>query len=370
MLIRESQSLLNNAIDTFIHGIDNWAVKAMAGGPQIRSVIGELLAIRKQGPRMINDAFADLKKVHASMMGHELPHTTAALGPASGKMARKEVQAVSDTFARKKTNVAASSKKKLVAKKSKDATKNTAAPNTSKTNTKKKAEKREKYRSNGIPAEHITDYHVKGRHITYQKVNNGGVLTEEHSTPHHGLDHLWSNPTNERQPFIVGETKSSIFDSFSLIAVLPAEMKEKFKAFREYEAANPTTNNNKPNIFENEQRDEHADQIFKVDRSGKAKEVRRGLNKPNKKTKLATQMSHTWICENIKKEKLTTSGIKIKKKIAEYEIEIGLNPNALAPYKRWICLVTGRQITLHKNSGGSNHHIQIILDLPDNIIKK
>jgi len=139
MLIRESQSLLNNAIDTFIHGIDNWAVKAMAGGPQIRSVIGELLAIRKQGPRMINDAFADLKKVHASMMGHELPHTTAALGPASGKMARKEVQAVSGTFARKKTNLAARSKKKLVAKKSKDATKNTAAPNTSKTNTKKRS---------------------------------------------------------------------------------------------------------------------------------------------------------------------------------------------------------------------------------------
>ncbi|MEG0880202.1 MAG: hypothetical protein RSF79_06760 [Janthinobacterium sp.] len=364
-LSKDSKGLFNSAIETFIDGIDSWVIKAMAGGPEIRQLIGELKALQKQGPRMIDDAFADLKKVHAKMMGNELPHTTAALGTTSGKVVRQEGQDVATTVAKKEGKAAAGSDKKLLAKKNKDAKENKATPNTTKVNTKKKGEKKKNWRS-GVPAEHITDYHIKGKHL---KVNNGGRLTEEHSMPHHGLDHLWTNPLNIRQPFIVGETKSSIFDSFTLIAALPAEMQEKFQALRENEAAHPVKNG-KPDIFNNEGRDEHANKIVKIDRSGKTGEVRSGLNKANKKTKLATQMSHEWIAQAIVGENLTESGRKAKSIISNYRIDAAMDPEILAPYKRWISLITGRQLSLHKKSKGAEHHVQIILDLPNNIIKR
>ncbi|WP_144241501.1 hypothetical protein [Janthinobacterium agaricidamnosum] len=194
-------------------------------------------------------------------------------------------------------------------------------------------------------------------------------MTEEHSIPHRGLDHLWLNPLHLAQPFVVGETKSSIFDSFSLIAALPAEMQEKFQQLRADEAADPVKNG-RPNIFENESRDKHANQSVNIGGSGNTKTLRNGLNKPNKKTGLHTQMSHAWIADAVQQEKLTSEGRKIKRLILEYEMNAIDNKNQKAPYKRWISLVTGRQLQKHKKSGGANHEIQIIMNMPDNIIRK
>lgn len=59
MLISKSRSLFDSALDTFIDGIDNWAVKTMAGAPKISLVIAELRSIQKQGPRMIDDAYGE-----------------------------------------------------------------------------------------------------------------------------------------------------------------------------------------------------------------------------------------------------------------------------------------------------------------------
>ncbi|KAB8055646.1 hypothetical protein GCN78_01625 [Janthinobacterium rivuli] len=146
-------------------------------------------------------------------------------------------------------------------------------------------------------------------------------------------------------------------------------MQEKFQALRENEAAHPVKNG-KPDIFNNEGRDEHANKIVKIDRSGKTGEVRSGLNKANKKTKLATQMSHEWIAQAIVGENLTESGRKAKSIISNYRIDAAIDPEILAPYKRWISLITGRQLSLHKKSKGAEHHVQIILDLPNNIIKR
>ncbi|NVI83520.1 hypothetical protein [Janthinobacterium sp. BJB401] len=367
-LSKDSKGLFNSAIETFIDGIDSWVVKAMAGGPEIRQLIGELKALQKQGPRMIDDAFADLKKVHAKMMGDELPHTTAALGAATGKVARQEAQDLSKIVATKEGKAVAGGDKKLLAKKNKDAKENKATPNTTKVNTKKKGEKKKSWRS-GVPAEHITDYSVKNKHIAFHKANNGGVLTEEHSMPHNGLDHLWSNPLNLIQPFVVGETKSSIFDSFNLINALPCEMKEKFNALREDEAANPLKNG-RPNIFDSEGRDEYADKIVNVGRSGNTGAIRGGLNKANRETKLAAQMSHAWIVNALEKENLTAQGMIIKKLIRKYEKSQASDKSCSRPYERWICLVTGRQLAQHKKSNGSKHAIQLIFNIPDNLMNR
>ncbi|CDG83166.1 putative uncharacterized protein [Janthinobacterium agaricidamnosum NBRC 102515 = DSM 9628] len=144
MLTRNSKSLFKNALDTFIDGIDSWVVKAVAGGPQVKQIIGELKAIRRQGPRMIDDAFSELKKLHAKMMGHELPGTTAALGSVSSKVAKEEVQSVSKTVVKKDIKAAAANEKKLVGKQNHDVKGNKATPNSSKTNIKKKAEPKNK----------------------------------------------------------------------------------------------------------------------------------------------------------------------------------------------------------------------------------
>ncbi len=356
-------------MNVFIDGIDSWVVKAVAGGPQVKQIIGELKAIQRQGPRMIDDAFSELKKLHAKMMVHELPGTTAALAGVSSKVAREETQEAVKVVAKKDIKSAVASEKKLLGKQSHDIKSNKVTPNSSKTNTKKKAESKKRSWRSGVPAEHITDYYVKRKHINFSKVNNNGLLTEEHSTPHPGIDHLWSNPLHLTQPFVVGETKSSIFDSFALIAALPAEMQEKFQALRADEAANPV-GNGRPNIFENEARDEHANQSVDIGRSGNAEAVRGGLNKPNPATKLHTQMSHAWIAEAVKNESLTESGRKIKTLIRQYREDILDSPELMAPYKRWIFLVTGRQLQKHRNSKGATHDIQIMMNLPNDIIRR
>ncbi|MDN2712292.1 hypothetical protein O0880_22955 [Janthinobacterium sp. SUN118] len=371
VLAHESKGLFKGVIDTFIDGIDSWVVKAVAGKSEVKLLIQEMQAIQKRGPKMIEDAFAELKKLHGKMMGHDLPHNTAAVGNATGKTVQHEAREVGKDIAGKEAKAASKAEKRLAAKKNKDVTGNQAKPNSSKVNTKKKGEKKKQKWRTGVPAEHITDYFVKKRHALFKKANNAGKLTEEHSVPHTGLDHLWFKGAGLSQPFIVGETKSSIFDSFRLMAALPADLQEKFSSLRADEAANPTPNNNKPNIFDNADRDAHANQSARMgNKEADEKELRKGLNRENKETKLPTQMSHAWIARSLKQEKLTATGLTIKPLMKKYATGQLLNPDAKPPYLRWISLVTGRQLNKHRQSKGSNHEIQLMLDIPDNILRK
>jgi hypothetical protein len=187
------------------------------------------------------------------------------------------------------------------------------------------------------------------------------------SLPHNGIDHLWSQKGHPTKPFVVGETKSSIFDSLRLMAALPAEMAKQFDAIRADEEANPVKNG-KPNVFDSQARDGLANQRTGVDAS-KEPQVRGGVNKPNAETGLPTQMSHRWIARVLPKEKLTVAGEGLKPLIKKYEKMGDLDPNTPAPYKRWISLVTGRQLDKHKKSGGKTHDIQAMLDLPDSILE-
>lgn len=372
MLANESKSLFKKTIAAFVDGLDTWMVKAVAGGSTVKQIVSELKAIERSGPKMIDDAFAELKKMHAKMMGHELPGTTAALANASNKSPSRRAG-----LALERREIGASNtKRKLLQNRSRDVKESRVSPNSTKISSKKKAEPRKQKWHTGVPAEHITDYMVRKKHPKFRKANNGGKLIEEHSLPHNGLDHLWSNITSVPKPFVVGETKSSIFDSFKLLAALPKEMQAQFSALRAEEAANPTANNGKPNIFQNDKRDSHANQRIVVGSESTDEDaVRRGVNKPgvNKQgqpTGLATQMSHEWIFSALQEEELTSHGDELKIQLRRRRRSLILNPNVQYPYRRWISLVTGRQLSKHAKSKGSVHEVQSILDLPDNILKE
>lgn len=360
-LASHAKSLFTQAIDTFIDGLDNWAVKAFAGRHEVTQIIDELRAIRRQGPKMIDDALAELKAMHNKMMGHELPHNRAAAAAPAPRVTPQSTAALAE----RKLVEAKRIERKLAAKKATKEKPVTAQPNSTKTSKKKKAEPKKQEWSSGIPAEHISDYYVRRKHTHYRKANNYGRLIEEHSLGHNGLDHLWANSGGGRR-FVVGETKSSIFDSFQLLAALPADLQEAFNVLRADEEANPTTTNRKPNIFESSGRDDHANKRLLIGSDATTEAaVRRGVNKPNPKTGLRTQMSHEWIAARILDENLTKAADSLDELVEQF-----LDGNARCPYNRWILLVTGRQLHKHRQSGGSTHEVQTILNLPDNILRR
>lgn len=356
-LSRECKGLFDKTIAAFIDGLDSWLARTLAGPDKIRIVIGELKSVQKNGSKMIDEAFAELKSMHSKMMGHELPRSTAAVNGTS----------VPRTTLTPAQQIRA--ERKLAAKRSADAKANRAAPNTTSTSTKKKAKKKKQDDSTGIPAEHLTDYFVKKKHVNFKKANNGGRLIEEWSITHNGLDHLWSNRANAIKPFVVGETKSSVFDSLKLIAALPPDLRAKFAELRAEDAAT-RTDNDKPNIFHNESRDQQANKRVSIGSSASEQTaVRRGVNPPNTKTNLPTQMSHRWIQQALQREQLTVQGQQLEGLIIEREAAGVFSNDTTYPYQRWISLVTGRQLHKHKSSKGNVHETQIILDLPNNILE-
>lgn len=373
VLADESKSLFSKTISAFISGLDTWVVKTMAGRSTITHIVNELKALQKQGPKMIDEAISELKRMHAKMMGHQLPGTTAATSAAATRAASNQADDVAAEVAKKSADAAkaataaARAERKLLASKSRDVRNNRVTPNSTKNSVKKKGQPRKQKWRSGVPAEHITEYSVKKKHSNFRKAINHGKLTEEYSPRRNGLDHLWSNKTDSVKPFVVGETKSSIFDAGKLLAALPADMQAQFAALRAEEAANPTSNNNKPNIFHSEGRDAVAGK--RVTAGGSATDelaVRRGVNPPDPETGLFTQMSHEWIVNCVRRESTLTQAGETFEDFANQYIDGQIE----CPYQRWIALVTGRQLHKHSKSGGQLHEIQTTLTLPDNILRR
>nr|WP_314539332.1 hypothetical protein [uncultured Massilia sp.] len=358
----QSKSIFSSAMDAFAHGLDTWVIKLMAGRREVDEVIAELRAIQRRGPEMIDAALAELKMLHGKMLSDALPRNTAAVVPSmASSRPIHSVQHVRDPrqeARRLRTERTLSEKAALREKK------NNVSSNSTNSATKKKGEPKGRKWTSGVPAEHITDYFVRHKHTHFRKANNNGKLIEEHSTPHQGLDHLWRNLAGGRR-FVVGETKSSIFDSFKLMAALPSELRTAFDALREQEALNPTKGK-QPNIFQNEDRDTHADRRVAIqgDENSEA-EIRKGLNKPDEATGLPTQMSHRWIQRRLSGELLTPQGRQLITLIRDWQ-----DGEIDCPYNRWISLVTGRQLYRHRQSGGSIHQVQTVLNLPDNILEE
>jgi hypothetical protein len=372
-LASESKGLLHKALNAFIDGLDSWLVRALAGGGQVKMVIAELKSLQKQAPKMVDEAFIELRKIHSKMMGHELSLSTAAVGGTTSRAIRSETKVAAKTVAKKEAKTAAKTtakaEKKLIPKKSRDTKANRAGPNSTKKNTKKAAKKKNSRNKHGVLAEHLTDYYVRNKYH-YPKVNHLGRLTEHKDSTGTGLDHLWFNAAHLEQQFIVGDTKSSIFDAFRLMAALPKEYQDKFSALKAEEAENPLPNK-KPSTPINANRDQHAGTSIQIgDTADHDKHIRKGVNRPNEETKLPTQMSHAWIAHVLPKEKLTPTGHKLVPLLKKHEKDFWLNPNAPYPYQRWISLVTGRQFTRHNKPNGHHHEIQIKLELPNKILDR
>lgn len=372
MLGRESKGLFNKTIEAFVDGIDSWVIKAVAGRSEVKQIIAELRGIQKAAPKMIDDAFDELKRLHGKMMGHALPGNTAAVAGTSSRVSARAAEEAAQA-ASKSAAATARAERKLIERKSRDVKVSRAKTNGTTTSTKKKGQKKKQSWRSGIPAEHITDYFVKRKHVNFKKANFGGKLVEEHTLPHNGLDHLWSNKTNPVHPFVVGETKSSIFDSLTLIAALPGELKEQFAVLRGSEASNPTPNG-KPNTFQNADRDVLAGKRVPIGGTEQDDQnVRRGVNpagqdKNGEPTGLATQMSHGWIVAKMETENLTPAGQELRSRLRRIRLSGRRGTAANYPYKRWISLVTGRQLDKHRKSEGTLHEVQIILDLPENLL--
>jgi hypothetical protein len=359
-LAAQCKTLFGKSIDAFVDGLDCWVVKAVAGRAEVAQITQELRALERRGPAMIDEAIGELRQMHQKMLGHELPKNTAAVAPtrpvvSTSSAARTAEQELEATRRERKLSQKRAAQEKV----------EQLSSNSTHTSTKKKAKQKEKPWISGIPAEHITDYYVRRKHTHYRKANHDGRLIEEHSKGHNGLDHLWRNMTTGR-PFVVGETKSSIFDSFKLMAALPADLQQAFNALRADEAANPTKNG-QPNIFENADRDRYMNRRVPVGSEESVDtELRKGLAPPNEKTKLATQMSHLWIRRCVEEDKhLTSEGKRLIRLIRDWG-----DGDIDCPYNRWISLVTGRQLTTHRKSGGKTHQVQAVLTLPDNILNR
>jgi len=244
----ESKNLFQKTLAAFIEGLDNWLVKAVVDARQAKLIVDELKGLQKQGPKMIDEAIGELKQMYSKMLAHELPGSTAAVAGTTSKVIREEAEQV----AKQETKASARAQRKLQKKKSHDEKNNTASPNTTHNSDRKAANNKGSKNQRGVIAEHITDYYVK-KTYRYPKENNHGRLTEEKDGNHHGLDHLWSHAANNAKPFVVGETKSSLFDSLPLILALPGEIADQFSAIRAEEKASPLPNKDptkaKPNIY-------------------------------------------------------------------------------------------------------------------------
>lgn len=367
-LATQCKALFSKAIAAFIDGLDSWFVKAVADGKQVKMIVDQLKTIQRDAPKMIDSAFAELKALHSKMLSHEVPKNTAAVAGTSSKTAVREAQQALSAAAKKQEIAAARVQRKLQASKNRDLKGGTAAPNSTSNSTKKAGKPKKENWNDGVAAEHITDYHVKKTHPSFIKANNHGKLREEYDPGGlHGIDHLWAKNVRAHKRFVVGETKSSIFESYPLIRALPADLQEKFAALRADESANPTPSG-QANIFQNEERDAHANTTVQVTTDNEAA-VRDGMRKPGvskvtgQPTGLYTQMSHLWILNALEQADVTARGKRLRGMISSSEAE-----GREFPYERWVIMVTGRQLYNHRKSKGRRHDIQTALHLPNNIL--
>jgi hypothetical protein len=358
-IARVSRKTFDDTMNAFVNALDGWVLKTVLGRQEARHLIAQLEDLRKRAPKMLDDAIVELQKVYRKAIGEPLPVSTARVRGTT-QAAKQEATAETKTQAKQAATL-----------KYDRSGQNPAGTQRRNSKTKREEEaKRQPWRT-GVPAEHLTDYWIATTRRGYKKANLGGRLIEEHDKPgRQGIDHLWISNSSPNKPGVVVETKSSLFGAFRFMAALPADIRAQLSQLGDVEAANPTKGG-QPDIFKSEGRDD-VPQRTRVE-GGKANEdeLKKGLNKANPETGLPTQMSHKWVVICMKKENLTSHGLALSRKVERwwkydrYEAE-----NAPPPYARWICMVTGRQKSLHEKKNGHKHDIQTRISLPDNILSE
>ncbi len=382
-LASECKQIFAKVIGAFISGLDTWIARVMTSKAEVKLITDQLRGILKKGGEMIDKAFVELKQMHTTMMGHDLPLSTAGVSPAVPRVTGSGMPPVA-------TPKAAAGGKggggkpggadkdgQLNAKKNKDADNNQVPPNTPKKDAKKAANERRKQKR-AVLAEHLTDYHVRNKH-RFPKIIHHGRLHEHNDSPGRGgIDHLWFEAAVPERQYIVCDTKSSFLEATTLMAALPQDLRDKFAAFRAEEAAEPMNKGKKneyPSTPINAKRDAHEDTNVDV-HSDNENAVKGGMNPAgkNKDTKeptgLPAQMTHDWIFYVLRKEKtLIDQGRLLRVLIRQQRASLTTKNVLPYPYRRWVSLVTGRQMEKHRPKNGHHHAIQFMLKLPESILK-
>lgn len=350
-LSKQIKSAVDDILAGFIHALDSWAVKAIAGRTEVNGYIRQLEDLRKLASQKIDVAMAELQKLHRNLLAQELPKST---GKTSAPRSAPEIPAT----------------KKAPALKTDKSSKQKATPKQTKTDQQRQSKQRTSWHSGVLP-EHLADYYMPSAKPGFKKINDHGRKREEHdSAKGAGIDHIWFSPLRSpEQPYVVGETKGSLLDSFALLAALPPDLQAKLASLKDEEPFDPAPQASqtpgKVTVPENA-----SDDDLKAKRQGR--KVEQGLS--STKTK-GMQMSHYWIIENIMgiENKGIVAGQKsqLQKAMIRFRKRQLIEANPPAPYERWIIMETGKQKTRHERKHGHLHEIQRpIIELPNNILWK
>ncbi|NRF69455.1 hypothetical protein HLB44_20855 [Aquincola sp. S2] len=363
---RTVKGTFDKVLGAFIDGLDSWVVKTMMGRGEVKLLIEQLTQMRKQAPKMLDEAIGELKAMWNKALGDKLPTSTA-----HGTPAKASAPSSSSGGGGRAPEVDPKAPPKTVQRDRSD--KPTTTPDTPRTEQRRAAKKKQGFET-GVPAEHMTDYWVARTKRNLKKANNGGRLWEETDRPgRQGIDHVWMQRGNSDRPGVIGETKSSLLGAFKFLAALPEDIRAQLSALSADEASKPTaatagSEKPTPNIFDSKERDSVTSRA-KIDGSAEAEaELKKGLG--DTKTK-GVQMSHLWIYKSLPDERMTPQGQELNRHVKRYWKTLLMDETSTPPYARWITMVTGRQKALHERKQGHQHQIQPpLIPLPDGVLAK
>lgn len=357
----------DKVIGAFIDGLDSWVVKTVMGRGEVNLLIEQLKQMRRQAPKMLDDAIAELKAMWSKALGDRLPTSTAhgtppkASAPSTtsgggGRVAQAGPNAPPKSVRRDRTDKPVSTPDKP-------------------RNEQRRAARKKKSFASGVPAEHMADYWVARTKRNLKKANNLGKLWEEWDKEgRQGIDHVWVQQGNSARPGVIGETKSSLLGAFKFLSALPEDIRSQLSALSADEASSPTAATagkakEVPNIFDSKGRDRLPKRSGLESGTSTEDGLKRGLGMTGSK---GVQLSHRWIRESMSGESLTPRGQAVKDSIERWHrVERRRNPLAPPPYARWLIMVTGRQKYLHERKQGHRHEIQPpLLPLPDSVLQE
>lgn len=350
-LASQLKGLVDDIFGSFIDALDNWAVKAVAGRSDVKRYMQQLTDLKKMAGGKIDNAVGELKKMHTKLFTDDAPKSTAKT-----------------TSVRSAPEVSVPTKTKAGSVKKDKSQKQTARPKQTKTDEHRQAKKKSNWHTGVLP-EHLTDYYMPSAKMGFKKINDNGRKREEHDCPKGaGIDHIWHSPLRSpAQPYVIGETKGSLLDSFALLAALPAAQRSQLEELKSEDPFDPAPQDPKTPGKVSVPGDANEDDL-KAKRQGK--KVEQGLS--TTKTR-GTQMSHRWVVFNIQKteSKGLTQSHKgaLQRAIQDFRKRQVLDPNAQAPYDRWIIMVTGKQKVRHETKHGHHHEIRRpMVELPNSIL--
>lgn len=376
-LKNECLSLLNKMLDEFIDVLDSWLAKQVIGRPKVNEVIKMMTQVKKDAPKYINSAFAEIQKTVNQMLNLHPPLPSTAVGKAGHQVPAHPVvpagsgkgsgKASNPPPAQRPSNPQRGGAPQQVKEKA-PTTQSSATTKPKKSHEIRQAKK--KRWSTGVPAEHIVDYYSKEKRKSLRKINDNGRLIEEYDRLKRnatgdrirkqdinqtGIDHLWFGSHKGRK-YLVGETKGSIFGHFAFLAGMVqsdakaiegnrTEIGKIFDDKTEYDGNSGLGN-----------RSTSAETSIQNEGALEGGKGKSGLS--GTKTK-GRQMSHKWIYSSIK---VDTSIPQIHRTVIQDSYEdatlMGQTPTI---YNREVFMVTGKQYEQHDRSKGKLHNIQFPL---------